>query len=104
EAVWGQSAVWNGDASRVYVRKAQYHYGWDWGPCLLTAGPWRPIFLEAGAARVADLHCPTEVTEDLRGGTLPVHVLIERERQTEVDVSEVYAVRLRVNDPAGTMV
>jgi beta-mannosidase len=104
EAVWGQSAVWNGDASRVYVRKAQYHYGWDWGPCLLTAGPWRPIFLEAGAARVADLHCPTEVTEDLRGATLPVHVLIERERQTEVDVSEVYAVRLRVNDPAGTMV
>ena len=41
EARHGRLAVWNGDPSRVYVRKAQYHYGWDWGPCLLTAGPYR---------------------------------------------------------------
>ena len=25
---WG---CWNGDPSRLAVRKAQYHYGWDWG-------------------------------------------------------------------------
>ena len=25
---WG---CWNGDSSRLAVRKAQYHYGWDWG-------------------------------------------------------------------------
>ncbi len=31
EVKYGKYAVWNGDASRVYVRKAQYHYGWDWG-------------------------------------------------------------------------
>ncbi|TPX68962.1 hypothetical protein CcCBS67573_g07007 [Chytriomyces confervae] len=30
-------SVWNGDASRVYLRKAQYHWGWDWGPTLLTS-------------------------------------------------------------------
>jgi beta-mannosidase len=35
----GCRTVWNGDPSRVYIRKAQYHWGWDWGPCLLTAGP-----------------------------------------------------------------
>ena len=23
---------WNGDPSRLGVRKAQYHWGWDWGP------------------------------------------------------------------------
>lgn len=28
--------VWNGDASRVWVRKAGYNYGWDWGPVLMT--------------------------------------------------------------------
>ena len=27
----GDLACWNGDASRLYVRKAQYQWGWDWG-------------------------------------------------------------------------
>lgn len=31
----------------VYTRKAGYHYGWDWGPRLVTSGIWRPITLEA---------------------------------------------------------
>ncbi|KAK2867849.1 hypothetical protein FQN49_003412 [Arthroderma sp. PD_2] len=49
---WG---CWNGDPSRLAVRKAQYHYGWDWGPVLLTCGPWRPITLEVYSARISDL-------------------------------------------------
>jgi beta-mannosidase len=32
---------------RVYVRKAQYSFGWDWGPKLTTSGIWRNISLEA---------------------------------------------------------
>lgn len=31
----------------VYARKAPYHYGWDWGPRFVTAGIWRPIYLQA---------------------------------------------------------
>lgn len=31
---------------RVYVRKAQYQFGWDFGPRLVTAGIWRPVRLE----------------------------------------------------------
>jgi beta-mannosidase len=31
--------------NRHYVRKAQYHFGWDWAPHLLTCGIWRPIKL-----------------------------------------------------------
>jgi beta-mannosidase len=27
----GDLVCWNGEASRLYVRKAQYHWGWDWG-------------------------------------------------------------------------
>lgn len=33
---------------RSYVRKAQYHFGWDWGPRFLTAGLWKPVRLESG--------------------------------------------------------
>ena len=28
--------AWNGDPSRLFVRKAGYHYGWDWGPTIMT--------------------------------------------------------------------
>lgn len=30
---------------RVYTRKAQYHYGWDWGPELKTAGFWKNAYI-----------------------------------------------------------
>lgn len=29
----------------VFVRKAPYHFGWDWGPRFATCGIWRPIKL-----------------------------------------------------------
>ena len=28
---------------KVFTRKAQYHYGWDWGPRLVTCGIWKPV-------------------------------------------------------------
>lgn len=31
---------------RVYLRKAQYSFGWDWGPVLTTIGIWKPVYLE----------------------------------------------------------
>jgi beta-mannosidase len=77
EAEGGALPLWNGDSSRLYVRKAQYHYGWDWGPTLLTVGPWRPVRLEVFTARIADLHCPIEVTPDLRVATIPVKIDVE---------------------------
>lgn len=34
------------DNPRTYARKAQYHFGWDWGPIYITAGIWKTISLE----------------------------------------------------------
>lgn len=31
---------------RVYIRKAQYSFGWDWGPSFPTSGIWKNIILE----------------------------------------------------------
>jgi len=28
-----------------YIRKAPYHFGWDWGPCLVTMGIWKKVEL-----------------------------------------------------------
>lgn len=41
----------------VFARKAAYHYGWDWGPRLVTSGIWRPIYLEAwNDIKIEDVH------------------------------------------------
>jgi beta-mannosidase len=45
----------NGEPARLAVRKAQYHWGWDWGPVLMTCGPWRPVRLEVYELRLVDL-------------------------------------------------
>jgi beta-mannosidase len=37
------SARW---PERSYARKAQYSFGWDWGPAFPTAGMWKPLYLE----------------------------------------------------------
>ncbi|TAD86669.1 MAG: glycoside hydrolase family 2 protein [Bacteroidetes bacterium] len=35
------------DNPRVYARKAQYHFGWDWGPIFITCGIWKNVSIEA---------------------------------------------------------
>ena len=40
----------------IFTRKAGYHYGWDWGPRLVTSGIWRPITLKAwNDTRITDV-------------------------------------------------
>jgi len=35
------------EGNRVFTRKAQFQYGWDFGPQLNTSGIWRPVKLVA---------------------------------------------------------
>ncbi|KAJ7667976.1 glycoside hydrolase family 2 protein [Mycena polygramma] len=61
----GKLNLWNGDSSRLHVRKAQYNYGWDWGPILMTTGPWKPISLHSYENRITDLDVRAQVSESL---------------------------------------
>ncbi|RTL44324.1 MAG: glycoside hydrolase family 2 protein [Burkholderiales bacterium] len=72
EAEHGRRALWNGDSARLHARKAQYHFGWDWGPELLVSGPWRAVRRHAWTARVSDLACRTQVDVAARRATLQV--------------------------------
>ena len=62
------------EAGRVPVRKAQYNWGWDWGPILMTAGPWKPVYLETYVARVDDVWAQNEVSADLRSCSGHIHI------------------------------
>lgn len=51
QAPFVRQAFRNNDQARVklnmYSRKAGFHYGWDWGPRLITCGVWRPVAIES---------------------------------------------------------
>ena len=41
----------------AHIRKAPYHFGWDWGPRLVTSGIWRPVILKAwDEVKIEDVH------------------------------------------------
>jgi beta-mannosidase len=42
---------------QAFVRKAQYMFGWDWGPRLVSAGIWQPVSLVEHAGRLTDVRC-----------------------------------------------
>jgi beta-mannosidase len=72
EAKHGKLRAFNGEGSRLHVRKAPYHYGWDWGPVLLSCGPYREIRLESYCSKAFDVFAQATVTEDLGQATLDI--------------------------------
>ncbi|KAK5166618.1 uncharacterized protein LTR77_008161 [Saxophila tyrrhenica] len=77
----------NGDMARLAARKAQYHYGWDWGPVLITCGPWRAVRLETYEARVADMRIDYEVDSSFKKVTGSITATVEGASGKTVDFS-----------------
>jgi beta-mannosidase len=69
----------NGDPSRLAVRKAQCHWGWDWGPIIMCAGVWRPVRLEVYHARIADIRTEQTISKDYKSATVNVKAEVEGE-------------------------
>lgn len=45
------------ERTNVFTRKAPFHYGWDWGPRLVTCGVWKPVKLQAWSnTKMKDLY------------------------------------------------
>ncbi len=64
-------------AERVYIRKAQYAFGWDWGPSLPTVGIWKPVYLEKlHAGRIDHLRFHT-ISASSRKAVVQVDVQLE---------------------------
>ncbi|KAK2038792.1 family 2 glycosyl hydrolase [Colletotrichum somersetense] len=74
------------EKGRIPVRKAQYHWGWDWGPILITAGLWKPVFLERYVARLDDVWVKGEVSPDLKSVSGEIIVKTEGPVASKVSV------------------
>ena len=49
----------------VFSRKAGYHFGWDWGPRLVTSGIWKSVELRSWSGfRVDELHVAQDILPD----------------------------------------
>ena len=49
----------------IFTRKAGYHFGWDWGPRLVSSGIWRPIHMKSwNNHRIKDLFIQQQSLND----------------------------------------
>ncbi len=77
------------------IRKMACNFGWDWGPDLVTAGIWRPAYLQRWhTARLGDVRVLATVSGDT--GTVTVHPEVVSTTGEPVEV------RVRVGDRIAT--
>ena len=69
---------WDSFGPRSLVRKAQYMYGWDWGPVLLGCGLWQPVeLITVPTARLLDWKYDVAFNAD-ESATVTVTAEVER--------------------------
>jgi beta-mannosidase len=73
-----------------WVRKEQCNYGWDWGPCLVTCGIWRPILLIAyDFVRFKDIYIRQKHSKN---GTVELGISVTAETARGIPVTAVVTV------------
>ena len=68
-------------------RKSAYHFGWDWGPRFVTAGIWKPAYIESwNSVVIRDMHVTTSAIETSRA-TLAATLTLESAAKCHADIS-----------------
>jgi beta-mannosidase len=74
-----------------HLRKAPYHFGWDWGPRLVTSGIWRPLLIEAWEkARLDDVEISQQFLD-------PTKVLLRLRARVIADEDEKVAIKATIS-------
>ncbi len=82
------------EKERVFVRKAQYQFGWDWGPRFVTAGIWKNVQLKFwNSATIENIKFSQVELNDKKA------IL---EFTTEIRLSEVKTIQLQINEKSET--
>jgi len=75
---------------KIFTRKAQYQYGWDWGPRFVTAGIWKDISLNFW--NEAKIEKVTHNQLELNGEKAIMEFNIE------IEASRLSTIQLKIND------
>jgi beta-mannosidase len=72
----------------VLARKAAYHFGWDWGPRFITAGIYKPVYLEVrNCFKAIDIHLFTkDISNDKALLSVTTHILSDIEDKASIKV------------------
>ncbi len=101
---------------RIFTRKPQFHYGWDWGPVLTSSGISKPIYLKSWndfkidamylnqktlTDTVAELEAQFEVKSTLED-PITIAVYVNEVLNSEVElaeVSETFSIPFQIKNP-----
>lgn len=75
------------ESPRSFVRKAQYQFGWDWGPRLVTAGIWKDVKLNFWNNAKLDHVKVEQKNLQKQKADLNIHAEILAEKEGEYTVS-----------------
>jgi len=79
--------------TRVFTRKAAYHYGWDWGARFVTSGVWRPVRLRSWQGAAIEDVWVRQLELTAERAVLDVRVAVD------ADTAMRGAVRVRTTEP-----
>jgi beta-mannosidase len=75
-----------GDSVRAVVRKPQFHFGWDWGPRLVTCGITKPIeWIAYDEARMTDVYFEQVSVHESKAELL-LHATVEATKSAKVQL------------------
>ena len=87
---------------RSFVRKAQYMYGWDWGPRLVSCGIWQAVELLEFAARLVDVHVvrtpdgdggwDLTIASEVEGEGIALHTMLDWEGEPFLAPDGIYGI------------
>ncbi|MCY0968044.1 beta-mannosidase [Chryseobacterium wangxinyae] len=77
------------ESPRSFVRKAQYQFGWDWGPRLVTAGIWKDVKLNFwNNAKLENVKIEQKnISEQLANLVFYTEVFVEKEGKYHVGIN-----------------
>ena len=77
-------------ATSSYVRKASYNYGWDWAPCFVTEGIWRPAEIEFwDTARIDSLYVhQLDVSKESANLSVETDIVADGQERVNVELDD----------------